>query len=75
MSPKPDAREPVILSAVRTPMGRYQGALSPLSATRLGAIVVRAADGTVSYIPREEVAPAPKQKKGQANKPKGKTAP
>jgi len=43
MSPKPDAREPVILSAVRTPMGRYQGALSPLSATRLGAVVVRAA--------------------------------
>ena len=43
MSPKPDAREPVILSAVRTPMGRYQGALSPLPATRLGAIAVRAA--------------------------------
>jgi acetyl-CoA C-acetyltransferase len=43
MSPKPDAREPVILSAVRTPMGRYQGALSPLPAPRLGAIVVRAA--------------------------------
>ena len=43
MSPKLDAREPVILSAVRTPMGRYQGALSPLSATRLGALAVRAA--------------------------------
>jgi acetyl-CoA C-acetyltransferase len=43
MSPKPDAREPVILSAVRTPMGRYQGALSPLTATLLGAAVVRAA--------------------------------
>jgi acetyl-CoA C-acetyltransferase len=43
MSPKPNAREPVILSAVRTPMGRYQGALSPVSATRLGAAVVRAA--------------------------------
>ncbi|MBM3121199.1 MAG: acetyl-CoA C-acetyltransferase [Chloroflexi bacterium] len=43
MSPKPDAREPVILSAVRTPMGRYQGALSPLPATRLGAVAVRAA--------------------------------
>jgi acetyl-CoA C-acetyltransferase len=35
--------EPVILSAARTPMGRYQGALSPLSATRLGAAVVAAA--------------------------------
>ncbi len=36
-------REPVILSAVRTPSGKYQGALSPLSATDLGAIVVREA--------------------------------
>jgi acetyl-CoA C-acetyltransferase len=43
MSPTSDAREPLILSAVRTPMGRYQGALSPVSATRLGAVVVRAA--------------------------------
>mgnify|MGYP001600412612 CR=1 FL=1 len=43
MSPNLDAREPVILSAVRTPMGRYQGALSPLSATRPGAVAVRAA--------------------------------
>jgi acetyl-CoA C-acetyltransferase len=43
MSPKPDAREPVILSAVRTPMGRYLGGLSPVSATRLGAAAVRAA--------------------------------
>jgi len=43
MSPKSDAREPLILSAVRTPMGRYQGALSSLPAPRLGAVVVRAA--------------------------------
>ena len=43
MTAKPDAREPVILSAVRTPMGRYLGGLSPLSATRLGAAAVRAA--------------------------------
>jgi acetyl-CoA C-acetyltransferase len=35
--------EAVILSAVRTPMGRYQGALSALSATQLGAAVVQAA--------------------------------
>src|SRR3972149_1390126 len=35
--------EAVILSAVRTPMGRYQGGLSALSATRLGAVVVAAA--------------------------------
>jgi hypothetical protein len=35
--------EPVILSAVRTPSGRFQGSLSGMSATRLGAIVVKAA--------------------------------
>jgi acetyl-CoA C-acetyltransferase len=30
----------VILSAVRTPVGKFQGALAPLSATQLGSIVV-----------------------------------
>jgi acetyl-CoA C-acetyltransferase len=35
--------EAVILSAVRTPMGRYQGALSGLGATQLGAAAVQAA--------------------------------
>ncbi|HMK09311.1 MAG TPA: thiolase family protein [Anaerolineales bacterium] len=35
--------EAVILSAVRTPMGRYQGALGGLSASDLGAAAVRAA--------------------------------
>lgn len=43
MNPDREAREPVILSAVRTPMGRYQGGLAPLTATRLGAAAVRAA--------------------------------
>ena len=33
----------VILSAVRTPIGRFLGSLEPLSATELGAIVVREA--------------------------------
>jgi len=33
----------VILSAARTPMGRFQGSLSSLPAPRLGAIVVKAA--------------------------------
>ncbi len=32
--------QPVILSAVRTPIGRFQGALAPLSAVELGARVV-----------------------------------
>lgn len=35
--------EPVIIAARRTPVGRFQGALSSLSATQLGAIAVRAA--------------------------------
>lgn len=43
MSSDSNHREPVILSAARTPMGRFQGALAPLSATRLGAVVVKAA--------------------------------
>ena len=33
----------VIISAVRTPIGKFQGALSDLSATELGAMVVREA--------------------------------
>lgn len=38
-----DENQPVILSAVRTPIGRFQGGLSALSATDLGAAVVREA--------------------------------
>ena len=34
------ARIPVVLSGVRTPMGRFLGALSPLPATQLGALTV-----------------------------------
>jgi acetyl-CoA C-acetyltransferase len=37
------SNEAVILSAVRTPMGRFQGALSSVPATELGALVVKAA--------------------------------
>ena len=35
--------QPVILSAVRTPVGKFMGALAPLAATELGALVVREA--------------------------------
>ncbi|MFM8319347.1 MAG: acetyl-CoA C-acetyltransferase [Chloroflexota bacterium] len=35
--------QPVILSAVRTPIGRFQGGLAALPAPRLGALAVRAA--------------------------------
>ncbi|HIE47738.1 TPA: acetyl-CoA C-acyltransferase, partial [Candidatus Bipolaricaulota bacterium] len=36
-------REPVIVSAVRTPIGKFNGTLVPLSASDLGAVVIRAA--------------------------------
>lgn len=36
-------KEPVIVSAVRTPIGKYGKILSPLKATELGAIVVKEA--------------------------------
>src|SRR5512140_2451736 len=35
--------EPVILSAVRTPIGKFQGTLSSLPAPALGAIAIKAA--------------------------------
>ena len=38
-----DATTPVILSACRTPIGRFLGGLSPLPAPKLGALVVREA--------------------------------
>ncbi|MGB7114542.1 MAG: acetyl-CoA C-acetyltransferase [Anaerolineales bacterium] len=43
MNFKQNGNEAVILSAVRTPSGRFQGSLSAISAPRLGAIVVKAA--------------------------------
>ena len=36
-----DLKEPVIISAVRTPVGKFQGALKSFAATELGAMVVR----------------------------------
>ncbi len=36
-------RDVVIVSAVRTPVGKFQGALSDMSAVQLGALVVREA--------------------------------
>ena len=36
-----DSQTPVILSAVRTPIGRYLGGLSSFSAPQLGAMVIR----------------------------------
>jgi acetyl-CoA C-acetyltransferase len=42
LAPKSD-RDPVIVSAARTPVGKFTGALAALPATRLGAIAVREA--------------------------------
>jgi acetyl-CoA C-acetyltransferase len=46
------SRQPVIVSAARTPIGRFLGGLSSLSATDLGAIAIRAA------LSRARVSPA-----------------
>jgi len=36
-------REAVIISAVRTPTGKFQGALKGFKATELGALAIKAA--------------------------------
>src|SRR5881296_55839 len=41
--PTSDQTTPVILSACRTPVGKYLGGLAPLPAPRLGAVVLREA--------------------------------
>jgi acetyl-CoA acetyltransferase len=39
-----EQKDPIVISAaVRTPLSRFQGELSPLPAPRLGAAVIRAA--------------------------------
>ena len=51
----PDSsRTPVIVSAARTPIGKFLGALSSLSAPELGAIAIRAALER-SRVPAEEI--------------------
>ena len=45
--------EPVILSGVRTPIGKFQGALSSIPATKLGAIAVEAAVKRAGINPEE----------------------
>jgi acetyl-CoA C-acetyltransferase len=46
----PDA---LILSTCRTPVGKFRGALSPLAATDLGAVVVREALNRAGFEPRD----------------------
>src|SRR5918999_2501881 len=48
-----DRRESVIISAVRTPTGKFQGALKDFSATDLGALVVRESGGRANVGPED----------------------
>src|SRR5947207_15784951 len=48
----PDSTTPVILSAVRTPIGKYLGGLATLPAPRLGALVIRDAVRRAGIEPR-----------------------
>ncbi len=50
MSPE---HEPVILSAARLPIGRFQGVLSSIPAPRLGALAIRAAVERAGISPEE----------------------
>jgi acetyl-CoA C-acetyltransferase len=49
------ARDPLILSAARTPMGRFQGAISKLSAIELGAAAIKAAIDRAGLEPTDEI--------------------
>jgi len=49
------AHQPVILSAVRTPSGRFQGSLSGFSAPRLGAMVIEEAVKRAGISKPEEI--------------------
>ncbi len=49
----PTKDEVVIISGVRTPIGKFQGSLSDLSATQLGAIVVREAVKRANVDPKQ----------------------
>lgn len=50
---KRDAREPVIVSAVRTPIGRFGGSLAETPTTALGATVIKAAVERAGVAPEE----------------------
>ena len=49
----PALEEVVIISGVRTPVGKFQGSLSDFSATQLGAMVVREAVKRASLDPKQ----------------------
>src|SRR5256714_15439139 len=49
----PERREAVIISAVRTPTGKFLGALKGFTATQLGSLVVREAVRRAGVRPEE----------------------
>src|SRR5687767_6607830 len=49
----PENREAVIISAARTPTGKFQGALKGFAATQLGALVVREAVRRAGVAPED----------------------
>lgn len=49
----PDTKEAVIISAVRTPVGKFQGTLKGFKATELGALVVRESVRRAAISPEE----------------------
>ncbi len=46
-------KDSVIISAVRTPIGKLQGALKSMSATQLGALVVKTAVERAGLAPEQ----------------------
>src|SRR5918993_62016 len=48
-----DLKQPVIISAVRTPVGKFQGSLKAFKATDLGAMVVRESVRRAGVAPEE----------------------
>jgi acetyl-CoA C-acetyltransferase len=46
-------KDPVIISAVRIPIGKFQGTLKPLTAPQLGSLVVRAAVERARVLPEQ----------------------
>lgn len=53
-STKVSLNEVVVVSAVRTPLGSFRGKLSPLSASELGAVAIKAAVEKAG-IPKEAI--------------------
>jgi acetyl-CoA C-acetyltransferase len=53
IAPADDTRDPVIVSAVRTPVGRFLGGLAPLRAPELGAVAIREALARVRVSPED----------------------